>query len=491
MCRALMASLVLSLVLSAGHGGYAQTTDRSGIVSSAVALALARPLSRFNQTSAASTSPMLSPSPDPKATALSTASSSPTESPSPTPIPTASPTPFPTPTLMAGAKTGITLTFTGDCTLGSEERTRYQASSFIQFIERNGFAYPFEKMYHIFRSDDMTIINMEGVFYDYNMNRVPKPYNFRAPLSYAQILPLGSIEGANIANNHSIDYGYQGFRDTVAAINATGAHCFGTTPDGPGVYVYEKDGVKVGLIAAYINMFGDRRFILQKAMEELKAQGCEAIVASMHGGTEYSKLHDKRQEMMADWFIGNGATVVIGHHPHVPHGYAIKGDASIAYSLGNFSFGGNNKVRSPIALIAQVNLQFSPDKRYLGHQVNLIPVSPSGTAPDNNYQPVLLNDEQSQAVIDHIQQDSPQSLLPYRSGIGAVQPFVSYQLPLAVIEGSSGPIASPRPEASEKPGLSPSPASPENFRFDTYPSASPVASPLSTPSPVASPNQNH
>ena len=51
-------------------------------------------------------------------------------------------------TLPAGASAdrSVILTFTGDCTLGSEEAKRAGGSSFDSVVGREGFSYPFEKI---------------------------------------------------------------------------------------------------------------------------------------------------------------------------------------------------------------------------------------------------------------------------------------------------------------------------------------------------------
>ena len=60
----------------------------------------------------------------------------------------------------------ITLTFTGDVTLGSEERTRAQETSFDSKAAEMGYAYFFANFRDFFAEDDLTIVNLEGVIAD-------------------------------------------------------------------------------------------------------------------------------------------------------------------------------------------------------------------------------------------------------------------------------------------------------------------------------------
>ena len=62
--------------------------------------------------------------------------------------------------------TSVVMTFTGDCTLGSEDRLASREDSFVGYVKRYGFEYPFAKMKDFFEEDDLTVINLENVFFD-------------------------------------------------------------------------------------------------------------------------------------------------------------------------------------------------------------------------------------------------------------------------------------------------------------------------------------
>ncbi|HSK69240.1 MAG TPA: CapA family protein, partial [Candidatus Limnocylindria bacterium] len=163
---------------------------------------------------------------------------------------------------------------------------------------------------------------------------------------------------------------------------------------------------------------------VRATFEALREEGCDAIVAVMHGGTEYAPRRWKDQERMAAWAIRQGADLVIGHHPHVVQGMDVLDGVSVVYSLGNFAFGGNKDVRAAHALIARAELHFGADGEYLGHRLNLIPVAPSGEKDFNNYQPVFLGGAEADKAIALAQRDTPFPLSPFAEGEGAWQPFV-------------------------------------------------------------------
>lgn len=324
--------------------------------------------------------------------------------------------------------TEIVVTIGGDCTLGSEDEKWEEETSFIQHIRRHGYLYPFANMRELFLKDDLTVVNFEGTLAEKPNGRVAKTYNFRAPVDYASILPQSGIEAVTLGNNHSGDYGQQGFDSTIKALEDAGVSWFVDCPQGNQVYVYEKDGVKIGFLGFYVGYWRANRARINQSLKELKEKGCATIVAIMHGGSEYSQRHDASQYKMAMSCIEQGASVVIGHHPHVLQGLERVGDATIVYSLGNFAFGGNKRVKpmADTALLVQARFLFDKDGQYTGHQLTLHPIHPSGTFSEvNNFQPIFASGAEAQRIMGILQSDTASfTLMPFVEGVGAVQAFV-------------------------------------------------------------------
>lgn len=323
-----------------------------------------------------------------------------------------------------GENKEIVVTFVGDCTLGSEEHERAKPTSFDTYVLSYGFDYPFSGVYSVIAADDLTVANLEGVFYNYEANKVKKTYNFRAPTEFAQILPLSSVEVVSLANNHTEDYGAAGIRSTVEALAEVGTPWFATTEYADDVYIYEKDGCKIGFVAVYATYWYTHLEQLRSDIGRLKSAGCDVLVGVMHAGTEYSAFHDSGQEKLANYLISNGCSVVIGHHPHVIQGVYVYNNATVVWSLGNFVFGGNKAMRARYSMLAQFTFSFGEDGKYLGHTLNIIPAQYSGYTDFNNYCPILVEGEDAEICMGMIQRDSNIRLAPYVSGVGAVQQFV-------------------------------------------------------------------
>src|SRR5699024_836574 len=146
---------------------------------------------------------------------------------------------------MYAAPISITVSLTGDCTLGTDE-SFYYPTSFNAFYDVNGPSYFFQNVASVFEADDLTIVNLEGTLTT-STAREDKLYAFKGDPSYVDILTNGSVEAANLANNHSHDYGDASYTDTVSALTSAGITPFGYDETA----VLDIKGVKVGLVGIY------------------------------------------------------------------------------------------------------------------------------------------------------------------------------------------------------------------------------------------------
>ncbi len=327
--------------------------------------------------------------------------------------------------LTALADQTVTLTFVGDCTIGGEDWLQEEPTSFTAYLEKYGYDYFFKEVQSIIANDDVTVANLEGVLMNHSSGAVEKTYNFRGPKHFVSVLTSSSVEAVNIANNHTYDYGANGVLHTTQALDDAGQNWFGTNYTVEKTWTYEKNNVKIGFVGMEIQYwYYKHRNLLRSQVEALKEDGCQVVVAVMHGGKEYKPTHWAIQEKFAKAVMEYGADIVIGHHPHILQGVDVFDGKTVCYSIGNFVFGGNAKIRAPYTALFQFTLSFSDDGEYLGHQLNIIPALPSGEREYNNYQPVLATGEDAQAVLEQIQVDTDFTLNPYVEGVGAVQDFV-------------------------------------------------------------------
>lgn len=299
-------------------------------------------------------------------------------------------------------ETEIVITLGGDAVTGTREAWWTDGDSLPSSLKANGMAYPFSGLYDIFSNDDMTFVNLECVLKaDSNGEDKSKQWRFRGLPEYTDVLKLGSIEQVNIANNHYIDYGASGKTATRAALEAADMPYsgYGYT------YVWECKGYRIGFGGCRETVYKRDKAAIARDVAALKEQGCQAIIYSCHWGTEYSACHNELQEEMARAAVAAGAHVVVGGHPHVVQGVDTVDGALVLYSLGNLMFGGTHDLTTFDAALAQVRLRFDQGG-YLGCGLEIIPILTSGSAPANDFRPVVAEGEDKERILIKMQVDS-------------------------------------------------------------------------------------
>lgn len=280
----------------------------------------------------------------------------------------------------------FTLTFVGDCTLGTMPDRMERSTSFIGTIGED-YSKPFQYVYDYFSGDDCTFANLEGVFIDGEAEAEEKTFVFRGPTSYVNILTAGSVEFVSLANNHTYDFGEIGYKSTKKALSDGGVNY--VARNGTALYTTES-GLTIGVYAVYWAL---NQSDMRSDVEKLQEAGAEVIVAAVHLGNEGSYVVTENQTSIAHTLIDCGVDIVWGHHPHVLQRIEEYNGGIIYYSLGNFSFGGNhNPYDYDTAVLQQEVIRDLEGNVYLG-ELTIIPCSVSSKSNRNNFQPIPYDPE--------------------------------------------------------------------------------------------------
>lgn len=296
----------------------------------------------------------------------------------------------------------FTISAVGDCTFGTDENFAYEGNMPAKYDEVGDFNYFFENVKSVFEEDDLTIVNFEGTLTD-STTREDKQFAFKADKSYAEILTDGFVEAANLANNHSKDYGEQSYNDTMDALDEAGITNFGYDR----VAIKKVKGIKVGLVGTYVLADGlGVKDSMEKNIQDLKDEGAQVIIASFHWGEEKAEYPNDVQVELAHAAIDAGADLVLGHHPHVLQGIEQYKGKNIVYSLGNFCFGGNMYPSDMDTMIFQQTFTLKGGKLQEDNVTNIIPCSISSVEDYNNYQPTPAAGEKETEILNKITQRS-------------------------------------------------------------------------------------
>ena len=156
----------------------------------------------------------------------------------------------------------------------------------------------------------------------------------------------------NLCNNHIMDAGEAGVRDTLAAAEQCGVRTVGAgrnieeaarpvfLPEAGGVGMFSvgyRRGCKpAGEDHAGCLLWNDMERI-QRTIDEIH-RTCRWCILISHGGEEFTSLPSPYTRDRYLRFLSMGADLIVAHHPHVPMNYERVGDKAIFYSLGNFIF---------------------------------------------------------------------------------------------------------------------------------------------------------
>ncbi len=221
-----------------------------------------------------------------------------------------------------------------------------------------GRAYNFAPIYDhvrdIISAADVAVINQETpVSQSHQPNSYP---DFNSPVDLTYDLTEAGFDIINLANNHMLDKGALGLKESFENWKARGVTvtgCYEEQDSGKYITYYDKNDIRIaflsytygtnlnsdpaeyGLYASYLK-YAD----LEGEITEAK-KNADFVIVSVHWGQEGSLTPNEEQKSyakkMADW----GADVILGHHPHVlqPIEELQRQDGGTTlciYSLGNF-----------------------------------------------------------------------------------------------------------------------------------------------------------
>lgn len=287
----------------------------------------------------------------------------------------------------------IVLSFAGDCTFGTVNGDNGPRRFPAVYRKARQADYPFALVKPWFISDDLTVVNFECTL-THATQTADKQWHFKGPAGYAALFPAGSVEAVGLSNNHSHDYLQAGFDDTVAGFKKAHVPVFYQNKP----YVTMLQGVQTVIIGDCTVASENTTVtegVAQRVIREIKHYKTPAniVIVVMHWGSELDTLPRPWQQQTGRQFVEAGADAVVGHHPHVVQGIERYRGRFIAYSLGNFAFGGNSLARHPETFILQLRfpVQSAAARRAT---VSLVPCQTTSSRArnaagilQNNYQP--------------------------------------------------------------------------------------------------------
>lgn len=186
--------------------------------------------------------------------------------------------------------------------------------------------------------------NLEGPWCDTDGKDRPRKAGPRVWNSYVAEGPKWAF---TLANNHMMDFGEDGLAETKSRLQARGIPFVGAGDykEATSSMILEESGKKIGVISCAELQFGMAEegrigvapmgIWLLDAIRRLK-QEVDIVIVSCHVAVEMIPVPSPRLREFYRALIDAGATIIHGHHAHVPQGWEPYKDGFIFYGLGNF-----------------------------------------------------------------------------------------------------------------------------------------------------------
>ncbi len=282
----------------------------------------------------------------------------------------------------------VVVNFTGDCIFDHHFETYVGDDLTSVFAGASWFV-----------KSDINKINLEHPVTHFD-DPEDKKFTFRMHPRYLRLLQKGNINLVNAANNHIYDFGIPGIEDTMEYLDSVNIAYVGigrTLQEAREPVIFTVKGRTLGFLGYFGGagqfaatdtstglaprypsfILRDIRYLRQKV---------DYVIVSFHWGIEKERYPEEWQTELGRACIDAGADLVVGHHPHVLQGIERYNGGVIAYSLGDFIFGGKYK---PVydSIVLQVLFDDNMNVRPIPVRIN-------------NWRVMNLDGESARAVMD-------------------------------------------------------------------------------------------
>ncbi|MEK3881701.1 CapA family protein [Paenibacillus sp. PL2-23] len=222
-------------------------------------------------------------------------------------------------------------------------------------MAQNGYDFPYQKALLYLSVPDLMIGNLELPITTRGTPVEGTPYVYKGSPEALSAMRDAGFDIMSLANNHALDQGVEGMRDTMRHLTEAGIGYMGVGENDKEAFaplIREVKGIKVAFIGVsgvipFVEMKADSHvpgiaetYETTRATASIQSaeEQADIVVVMVHWGKDGKDTPENYQRNMARAYIDAGADLVIGSHPHVLQGFEMYKGKWIAYSLGNFVY---------------------------------------------------------------------------------------------------------------------------------------------------------
>lgn len=203
----------------------------------------------------------------------------------------------------------------------------------------------------VFAEADRVVINLECAITE-SENAIKKfGPNLKGPLNTAKALKMAGVTDCGLSNNHTFDFGVEGLKDTIKALDDNGLLWTGigdNETDSRKDHIIEIAGKKIAILTvceheysyALSDRIGARPYDPYDTMEDIRKakESADYVIVMYHGAKEYCTVPSPRVRKLCQAMIKNGADLVATQHSHCIGCREEFMGGEIVYGMGNFHF---------------------------------------------------------------------------------------------------------------------------------------------------------
>lgn len=275
----------------------------------------------------------------------------------------------------------FTLVTTGD--IGLVRDVNYR------IIQKNDPNAPFYNIADFLRHADLTITNLEGPLIK-DCPIILDGFTFCGQSSNVKGLAFAGIDAANLANNHTTNYGIDGLFQTKKNLEENNIAYFGTDNQITYITIKNKKIALVGFIELGNNWEGLNNATFENVRDlNLEARkNADIVINAFHWGVEYTYLPSENQILLAHTAIDSGADIILGNHPHWIQPIEIYKYKYIIYAQGNTIFDQDWSRETREGVFYKFKYEDGSFEK----------VDERFTVIENNFQPRFASDEESRVI---------------------------------------------------------------------------------------------
>lgn len=201
----------------------------------------------------------------------------------------------------------------------------------FQIVTKKDFKWPFLNTALLLKSADLTLINLETPLLK-NCPLTQTGMVFCGDEKNIEGLIFAGVDVANLANNHSENYGKQGLDYTKNLLSQNGI----LISDNSNIAIKQYNNIKFGFLGYNAILPLDKNLVASQIQQAKKE--ADILIVSYHWGAEYQSLPAQETIELARLSVDNGADLIIGNHPHWIQPVEIYKNKLIMYAHGNFVF---------------------------------------------------------------------------------------------------------------------------------------------------------